>query len=73
MAVAHFKLNNLVVILDNNSFQQTGTNEEIMSSGSLKDKFESFNWNAIEIDGHNLNQIYDLLLKVKKLKINQRL
>ncbi len=68
MAAAHFKLNNLVVILDNNSFQQTGTNEEIMSSGSLKDKFESFNWNAIEIDGHNLNQIYDSFIKSKEIK-----
>lgn len=68
MAAAHFKLNNLVVILDNNSFQQTGTNEEIMSSGSLKDKFESFNWNAIEIDGHNLNQIYESFIKSEKTK-----
>jgi transketolase len=68
MAAAHFKLNNLVVILDNNSFQQTGTNEEIMSSGSLKDKFESFNWNVTEIDGHNLNQIYESFIKSEETK-----
>lgn len=58
MSAAHFKLNNLVVILDNNNFQQTGTNEEIMRTNGLKNKFESFNWNVIEIDGHDLNAIY---------------
>jgi len=68
MAAAHFKLNNLVVILDNNSFQQTGTNEYIMSTGNLKDKFESFNWNTIEIDGHNLNQIYESFNKCEAIK-----
>jgi transketolase len=58
MSASHFNLNNLVVILDNNSFQQTGLNEHIMNTHSLKDKFESFNWNVLEIDGHNLNEIF---------------
>ena len=40
MAAAHFKLNNLVAILDNNSFQQTGTNEEIMSACELSNVLE---------------------------------
>ncbi len=62
MSATHFELNNLVVILDNNFYQQTGFNNEIMNTESLKKKFESFNWNAIEIDGHNLQEIYNSFL-----------
>ena len=61
MSAAHFKLNNLIVILDNNSYQQTGSNHEIMKTENLKNKFESFNWNVLEIDGHNLVEIYNSL------------
>ena len=61
MSAAHFNLDILVVFLDNNNFQQTGSNTEIMNSNSLKDKFKSFNWNVLEIDGHDLNEIYKSL------------
>ena len=57
MSAAHFKLNNLTAILDNNNLQQTGTNEEIMSTRKLGDKWKSFNWNVKEIDGHDVKQI----------------
>ena len=57
MSAAHFKLNNLTTILDNNNLQQTGTNEEIMSTRKLGDKWKSFNWNVKEIDGHDVKQI----------------
>lgn len=63
MSAAHFKLKNLFVILDNNSYQQTGHNNDIMATGSLKKKFESFDWEVIEINGHNYSQIYDAFLK----------
>ena len=66
--MSSFKLNNLVVILDNNSFQQTGTNEEIMNTNNLGNKFESFNWNVIEIDGHDLNEIYRSFNETNKVK-----
>ncbi len=57
MSAAHFKLNNLTAILDNNTLQQTGSNNEIMSSTNLADKWRSFNWDVQEIDGHNISQI----------------
>jgi transketolase len=57
MSAAHFKLNNLTTILDNNNLQQTGTNEEIMSTRKLGDKWKSFNWDVKEIDGHDVKQI----------------
>jgi transketolase len=59
MSAPHFELNNLIVILDNNSYQQTGHNNEIMNTENLKKKFQSFNWNVIEIDGHNLKEIHN--------------
>ena len=57
MSASHFKLNNLTAILDKNNLQQTGSNEEIMSTKELGDKWRSFNWDVTEIDGHNIEQI----------------
>ena len=57
MSAAHFKLDNITAIIDNNTLQQTGSNEEIMSSTDLGSKWRSFNWDVIEIDGHNIEQI----------------
>jgi len=57
MSASHFKLNNLTAILDKNNLQQTGSNEEIMSTKDLGDKWRSFNWDVKEIDGHDIAQI----------------
>ena len=59
MSAAHFKLNNLTAILDNNNLQQTGGNDEIMSTTNLGNKWRSFNWEVIEIDGHDVSQILE--------------
>ncbi len=65
MAGSHYKLVNLVAILDKNNLQQTGTNSEIMSVGNLASKWKSFGWQVFEIDGHNVPEIYDTFLGVK--------
>jgi transketolase len=57
MAAAHFKLDNLFVFVDNNKFQQTGANNQIMSTGNLRDKWESFGWNSVDLDGHNIEEL----------------
>jgi transketolase len=57
MCASHYKLNNITVIVDNNNFQQTGSNDQIMSLGDLSLKWKSFNWTTSIIDGHDLNQI----------------
>lgn len=59
MAAPNFDLNNLTVIIDNNNFQQTGSNEEIMGLSSLKNKWSSFGWNVSTLDGHNIREIND--------------
>ena len=67
MSTPHFQLNNLTAILDNNNLQQTGTNQEIMTSDSLAKKWSSFNWHVVEIDGHNT----DDLIKAFNIKCKQ--
>lgn len=68
MAAANFNLDNLIVVVDNNNFQQTGKNNEIMNVQSLKDKWSSFGWQTDEIDGHNIETLYDYFKKIKNIK-----
>lgn len=49
----YHKLNNLIVIVDYNKIQSFGTVKEVLDLGSLKNKFKSFGWNVLQIDGHN--------------------
>jgi transketolase len=59
MAASQFKLDNLVAIIDKNNFQLGGPNREIMSLGDLVAKWSSFGWDVVEVDGHNVGQLYD--------------
>jgi len=68
MSASHYKLDNLVVILDKNNLQQTGSNSEIMNVGDLSSKWKSFGWNVSEIDGHNISEIYNALIDIKNQK-----
>jgi len=68
MAASHLKLNNLKIIVDKNNFQQTGENSTIMNLGSLSKKFTSFGWEVEEIDGHNVNDIFDYFSKKNTTK-----
>jgi len=53
------KLWNLIGIIDRNSIQIDGYTEDVMPLEPLRDKWESFNWHVIEIDGHNFEEIVD--------------
>lgn len=61
MFAAHYKLNNLVAIVDCNKIQKMGSLQEIMSINSWKNKFESFGWNVKEVDGHNTKELKKVL------------
>lgn len=62
MAAAHYKLDNLTVIIDYNGLQIDGTNDEVMSLGNIADKFTAFGFQVIEIaDGNDLQQVSDAL------------
>lgn len=59
MAAPNLKLNNLTVILDRNQYQNDGATEKIMPLEPLADKWRTFKWNVVEIDGHDFQQIDD--------------
>lgn len=66
MLVPNLKLNNLVTIIDNNNFQQTGSLDEILSNKNLAEKWSSFGWAVFEIDGHNIKEIINCFNQIKK-------
>ena len=62
MASAHYKLDNLTVVIDNNGLQIDGTNDEVMSLGDLPAKTRAFGLETIEVaDGNDLEQVLSAL------------
>ncbi|MEK7163581.1 MAG: transketolase [Patescibacteria group bacterium] len=57
----------LTAIIDRNNIQIDGFTENIMPLEPLADKFKSFNWSVIEVDGHNISEIVDALNKAKAI------
>ena len=55
------KLNNLIVILDNNKYQQTGSTDTILKNTNFIQKWQSFGWDVAECDGHNYQEIFNCL------------
>ena len=68
MAASKYKLGNLCVIVDNNNLQIDGTIEEVMSSYPIDKKFESFGFNVISIDGHNIEEIKKAFKEAREIK-----
>ncbi len=68
MASSKYKLDNLCVIVDNNNLQIDGTIEEVMSSYPIDKKFESFGFQIIKIDGHNMEEIIKAFEVAKNVK-----
>lgn len=57
MFAAHYKLDNLVAVVDNNGLQIDGKISDVMSPYPIDQKFESFGWHVININGHDFNEI----------------
>ena len=68
MWAGHRKLDNLVVIVDNNNLQIDGTIEEVCSPYPIDKKFEAFNFHVINIDGNDFDQIRAALDEAKNTK-----
>lgn len=68
MTAAHYKLNSVCAIVDYNKLQLDGSVDEVKTLGDLKAKWLAFGWNAIEIDGHDLEQIYNAFCTAKQYK-----
>lgn len=57
MAAAHYKLNNLIAIIDRNDMQISGTTENVIGLAPLGEKYRSFGWQVEEADGHDFHSI----------------
>ncbi len=61
------KLDNLTAIIDRNNIQIDGFTEDIMPLEPLRAKYEAFNWQVLEVDGHNIEQIIDACNEAKAI------
>jgi transketolase len=68
MCAAKYKLDNLTVIIDRNNIQIDGNTEDVMPLESLRLKYESFNWNVLEIDGNNIRGFVDAIQTAKAMR-----
>jgi len=68
MCASHYRLDNLIAIVDRNDLQIDGPTEAVMRLEPLLDKWQAFGWHTIEIDGHNMSQILKTLDEAEKIK-----
>lgn len=61
IAAAHYKLDNLTVIIDRNYMSVDGNTEELMAQRNMEDKMKAFGWESVTIDGHDVHQIIEAL------------
>ena len=61
MAAAHYKLDNLAVLLDYNGLQIDGSNDQVMSIGDIMDKYRAFGFECIKVDGHDIEAITEAI------------
>ena len=61
MSACHYRLDNLVAIIDRNWLQYDGKTEDVVSLGSLGDKWRAFGWAVLEVDGHNFSELVPAL------------
>lgn len=67
MFAAHYNLDNLVAIVDNNGLQIDGKIQDVMSPYPIKEKFEAFGWHAIEVDAHDFDALEKAFDEAEKI------
>ena len=67
MFAAHYMLDNLVAVVDNNNLQIDGKITEVMSPYPIDEKFKAFGWHVINIDGHDFNQMEKAFNEAEKI------
>lgn len=60
-AASHYKLNNIVSIVDMNKLQSDGFTIDILDMQNMTDKWRSFGWETVEVDGHDVEELYNAL------------
>ena len=59
MSASQFELNQLVAIIDNNSIQYDGFTADVMNLSPLENKWKSFGWDTLVVDGHSIEELYN--------------
>ncbi|GIV38706.1 MAG: transketolase [Thermonema sp.] len=67
MYAAHHKVDNLIGIIDYNDKQIDGPVHEVMNVGSLRDKYEAFGWQVLEMNGNDMQEVVETLYHAKTL------
>lgn len=68
MSAAHYQLDNLIAIVDRNGLQIDGPTEEVMRLEDLSDKWNSFGWKVLEMNGHDMAEILATLEQASQVK-----
>lgn len=68
MCASKYGLDNVTAIVDRNGIQQDGLTEQIMPIEPLNSKWKAFNWNVIEVDGYDFNQILDAFSRARQVR-----
>lgn len=66
MQIAHRKLDNIIAIIDRNGLQIDGCTENVTALGDVSAKIREFGWETLEIDGHDIQEIYNAIETAKK-------
>lgn len=61
ISAAHYKLDNLTVIIDRNFMSVDGNTEDLMAQLDMQKKMEAFGWESVTIDGHDIHQLIEAL------------
>jgi len=67
MFAGKLKINNLTMLMDRNNIQIDGFTEDVMPLEPLREKYESFNWRVMEINGHSIEEIVDSVNEAKTI------
>ena len=68
MTASHYKLDNLCLIIDNNNLQIDGNVDKVMNIYPLEEKFRSFGFEVMHVDGHNIYELIKTFEQAKKIK-----
>ena len=68
MFAAHRKLSNLIAFVDNNNLQIDGTVDQVCSLGDIAEKYRSFGWDAVRVNGHDVEAIHNAVENAKTVK-----
>ena len=66
-SAAHYKLDNLTVLVDFNNIQIDGVMREVMNVRDLRVKYEAFGWHAVDVDGHSIPEVHEALTAAKQV------